>query len=242
MIDLLLAAVAAANPMGFGSPADIWASILHDFSNITEPAAFAAFLQVLMIDLVLAGDNAIVVGALAAGLPTEQRGKVIFIGVIAALVLRILFALIVTQLMQVIGLILVGGLLLLWVAWRMWRDLHHEGESFGSEEILGDEHAGLKSAKSFGGAVWAVAIADVSMSLDNVLAVAGAAKEHPGILIVGLIFAVALMGVAANVIARYIERYKWIAYIGLAVILYVALKMIHEGWVDPHVGLGTLFG
>ena len=241
MFELLIAAAAHGAPAGFGSPADIWNSIVTDFSNITEPAAFAAFLQVLMIDLVLAGDNAIVVGALAAGLPAEQRRKVIVIGVLAALVLRIGFALIVTQLLQVIGLILVGGLLLLWVAWRMWRDLHHEGESWGSEEIVGDEHSGLRPAKSFVGAAWAVAIADVSMSLDNVLAVAGAAREHPGILIVGLIFAVGLMGVAANIIARYIERYRWIAWIGLAVILYVAVRMIYEGWVDPDVGMGRLF-
>ena len=241
MIDLVLAAVASAPPLDLGGPAEMWAAIVKDFSNITSPTAFAAFLQVLMIDLVLAGDNAIVVGALAAGLPAEQRKKVILIGVLAALVLRIAFALIVTQLMQVIGLILIGGLLLLWVAWRMWRDLHHEGESFGSDEILGDEHAGLRPAKSFTGAVWAVAIADVSMSLDNVLAVAGAAREHPGILIVGLVFAVGLMGIAANILARYIERYKWIAYVGLLVILYVALKMIYDGWVDPQVGLGTLF-
>jgi len=241
MIDQILAAV-AATPLGFGGPADIWASIIKDFSNITQPAAFAAFVQVLMIDLVLAGDNAIVVGALAAGLPAEQRKKVIFIGVIAALVLRIIFALIVTQLMQIIGLILVGGLLLLWVSWRMWRDLRHLGESEGSPEVYGDEHSGLRPAKSFMGAAWAVAIADVSMSLDNVLAVAGAAREHPGILIVGLVFAVALMGIAANIIAKYIERYRWIAYLGLAVILYVAVKMIYEGWVDPHVGLGRLFG
>ena len=239
MLEMLLAAVAATT--GFGGPADIWASIVRDFSNITEPTAFAAFVQVLMIDLVLTGDNAIVVGALAAGLPSEQRKKVIFIGVLAALVLRVLFALIVTQLLQIIGLILIGGLLLLWVAWRMWRDLRHVGESSGSPEIYGDEHSGLKPAKSFVGAAWAVAIADVSMSLDNVLAVAGAAREHPGILIVGLIFAVALMGVAANIIARYIERYRWIAYLGLAVILYVAFKMIHDGWVDPHVGLDRLF-
>jgi YjbE family integral membrane protein len=239
MFDLLLAAAQAA-PAGFGGPAAMWDAIVHDFSNITEPAAFAAFFQVLMIDLVLAGDNAIVVGALAAGLPAEQRRKVIVVGVLAALVLRIGFALIVTQLMQVIGLILVGGLLLLWVAWRMWRDLQHEGESFGSEEIVGDEHAGLRPAKSFVRAAWAVAIADVSMSLDNVLAVAGAAREHPGILIVGLIFAVAMMGVAANILARYIERYKWIAWLGLLVILYVALKMIYEGWVDPNVGLGRM--
>ena len=240
MFDLLLAAAQAA-PAGFGGPAGMWDAIVHDFSNITEPVALAVFFQVLMIDLVLAGDNAIVVGALAAGLPADQRKKVIFIGVLAALVLRIAFALVVTQLMQIVGLILVGGLLLLWVAWRMWRDLHHEGESWGSEEILGDEHSGLRPAKSFVGAAWAVAIADVSMSLDNVLAVAGAAREHPGFLIVGLIFAVAMMGVAANIIARYIERYKWIAWIGLLVILYVAVKMIYDGWVDPNVGLGKLF-
>ena len=242
MIETLLAAVHAAPAAGFGGPADMWAAIVKDFSNITEPAAFAAFLQVLMIDLVLAGDNAIVVGALAAGLPAEQRRKVIVIGVIAALVLRIFFALIVTQLLQIVGLILVGGILLLWVAWKMWRELHHgAGESGGSPEIAGDEHSGIRPAKSFAGAAWAVAVADVSMSLDNVLAVAGAARDHPGILIVGLIFAVALMGIAANVIAKYIERYRWIAYIGLAVILWVAVKMMYDGWVDPQVGLGKLF-
>ncbi len=164
------------------------------------------------------------------------------IGVLAALVLRIAFALVVTQLMQIVGLIFVGGLLLIWVAWKMWRELREGAHSAGSPEIEGDEHSGLKPAKSFAAAAWAVAIADVSMSLDNVLAVAGAAREHPGILIVGLIFAVALMGVAANIIAKYIERYRWIAYVGLAVILYVAVKMIHEGWIDPAVGLGTLFG
>lgn len=241
MIELLFGA-AASTSAGFGGPAGIWDAIVHDFSNITEPAAFSAFLQVLMIDLVLAGDNAIVVGALAAGLPAHQRRMVILVGIIAALVLRIFFALIVTQLLQIIGLILVGGLLLLWVAWRMWRDLRHTAESPGSEEILGDEDSGLRPAKSFVGAVWAVAIADVSMSLDNVLAVAGAARDHPGILIVGLVFAVAMMGIAANIIARYIERYRWIAWVGLLVIVYVAGKMIYDGWVDPQVGLGRLLG
>ena len=237
MLELLLAAMT-----DFGGPAGMWASIVKDFSNITEPAAFSAFLQVLMIDLVLAGDNAIVVGALAAGLPAEQRKKVILIGVAAALVLRIAFALIVTQLMQIVGLILVGGLLLLWVAWRMWRELRHDTESSaGSPEIAGDEHSGLKPAKSFAGAAWAVAVADVSMSLDNVLAVAGAAREHPGILIVGLIFAVALMGLAANIIARFIERYRWIAYAGLVVIVYVAVNMMYKGWIDPQVGVGRIF-
>ena len=237
MFELLLAAAPAA---GLGGPGDMWAAIVNDFSNITEPAALAAFLQVLMIDLVLAGDNAIVVGALAAGLPADQRKKVILIGVLAALVLRVFFALIVTQLLQVVGLILAGGILLLWVAWKMWRELKHDGESAGSPEIEGDEHSGIRSAKSFGGAVWAVAVADVSMSLDNVLAVAGAAREHPGIMIVGLIVAVALMGLAANVIAKYIERYRWIAYVGLAVILYVAGKMMWDGWKDVAPALGFM--
>lgn len=239
MFELWIMADAAA--AGFGGPGDIWAAIVKDFSNITEPSAFGAFVQVLLIDLVLAGDNAIVVGALAAGLPPEQRRKVILIGVIAALVLRIFFALIVTQLLQIVGLIFVGGLLLLWVGWKMWRELRHTGQSAGSPEIEGDESSGLRPAKSFVGAAWAVAVADVSMSLDNVLAVAGAARDHPGIMIVGLIFAVALMGIAANVIAKYIERYRWIAYVGLAVIMYVAVKMIYDGWIDPAVGLGQLF-
>jgi YjbE family integral membrane protein len=234
LLDLLSFAASAS-----GSSLGIWDSIVHDFSNITEPAAFAAFLQVLMIDIVLAGDNAIVVGALAAGLPAAQRQKVIVIGVIAALVLRIAFALVVTQLMQIVGLIFIGGLLLVWVAWRMWRDLRSSREDPATDA---HEASGLRPAKSFAGAAWAVAIADVSMSLDNVLAVAGAAREHPGILIVGLIFAVALMGLAANIIAKYIERFRWIAYVGLAVIVYVAGKMIYDGWVDPAVGLGTLFG
>ena len=242
MLLSLLAHAAAAAP-GLGSPGDIWAAIVNDFSNITEPAALAAFGQVLMIDLVLAGDNAIVVGALAAGLPPEQRKKVILIGIGAALALRIIFALMVSVLLGVVGLIFAGGLLLLWVAYKFWRELRHAGESPGSAEIHGDEHSGVRSAKSFAGAAWAVAVADVSMSLDNVLAVAGAAREHPGILVVGLLLSVALMGLAANFIARYIERYRWIGYIGFAVIVYVAGKMIYEGWVGGEniIGLGTLF-
>jgi len=147
----------------------------------------------------------------------------------------------VTWLLGIVGLIFAGGLLLLWVAWKFWRELHHSGQSAGSPEIEGDEESGLHAAKSFAGAAWAVALADVSMSLDNVLAVAGAARDHPGILIVGLLLSVILMGVAANFIARYIERYRWIAYLGLVVILYVAGKMIYDGWVDPHLGVSTLF-
>ena len=232
----------ALNVAGDAAAPGVWGAIVHDFANIGEPAALAAFLQVLMIDLVLAGDNAIVVGALAAGLPAEKRRKVILIGVLAALVLRIIFALLVTQLMQIVGLILVGGLLLLWVAWKMWRDLRSDVHNSGSGEVEGDEHSGIRPARTFASAAWGVAVADVSMSLDNVLGVAGAAREHPGILIVGLVFAVGLMGAAANIIARYIDRYRWIAWIGLLVIVYVAGKMLYEGWVDPHVGLGSLFG
>lgn len=237
MFDLIVATAAAAPSLG--GPAEIWAAIVKDFSNITSPSAFSAFIQVLMIDIVLAGDNAIVVGALAAGLPADQRKKVIAIGVLAALVLRVVFALMVTWLLGIVGLVLAGGILLLWVGWRMYRDIgaDHASDSPGSPEVAGDEDSGIKPAKSFAAAAWAVALADVSMSLDNVLAVAGAAREHPGILIVGLIVAVALMGVAANIIAKYIERFRWIAWIGLAVIIYVALKMIWEGWheVSPYV-------
>jgi YjbE family integral membrane protein len=213
---------------------ELWNSIVHDFSNLGDPAVLAAFGQVLMIDIMLAGDNAIVVGALAAGLPAEQRKKVILIGILAALVLRVIFALMVTQLMQVVGLILAGGILLLWVSWKMYREIRHVPDD---PATLGNEASGLRPAKTFAGAAWAVALADVSMSLDNVLAVAGAAKEHPGILIVGLLLSVALMGIAANYIAKYIERYRWIAWIGLVVIVYVAGKMIYEGFVDHQVGL-----
>ena len=211
---------------------ELWQHIIADFANIGSPAALSAFLQVLMIDIMLAGDNAIVVGAIAAGLNPDQRRKVIMIGIFAALVMRIVFALAVTQLLKVVGLTFAGGLLLLWVAWKMWRELRGDNE---------ESHDGLKPAKSFVAAAWAVAVADVSMSLDNVLAVAGAAKDHPGILIIGLILSVVLMGVAANFLARIIERYNWIAYVGLIVIFFVALKMVYEGVVNPQVGVLTLF-
>jgi YjbE family integral membrane protein len=216
---------------------EIWNHILADFSNIGSPSALAAFVQVLMIDIMLAGDNAIVVGALAAGLPPDQRRKVILIGIIAALVLRIAFALVVTQLMQIVGLIFAGGLLLLWVSWKMYRELHPPRGRDTPDDPSDDDVSGVAPAKSFAAAAWAVAVADVSMSLDNVLAVAGAARDHPGILIVGLILSVALMGVAANILAKYIERYRWIAYVGLVVILYVAGKMIYDGLIDRHVGV-----
>lgn len=210
----------------------LWQHIVTDFSNLGSPSALAAFVQVLMIDVMLAGDNAIVVGALAAGLTPAQRKRVILIGILAALLLRIVFALAVSQLLQVVGLTFAGGLLLLWVAWKMWRELRAG---------TNDEAAHLRPARSFAAAAWAVAVADVSMSLDNVLAVAGAARAHPGILIIGLLLSVVLMGVAANLLARVIERFHWIAYLGLAVILYVAGRMIHDGITNPEVGLSSLF-
>lgn len=240
MLEILTAATSAAStgPMPLSV---LWDHIVNDFANITSPAAMSAFFKVLMIDILLAGDNAIIVGALAAGLPDHQRRKVIIIGIVAALVLRIAFALIVTELMQIVGLIFAGGLLLLWVSWKMYRELRPHTGNIGSPEIHGDENSGVRPAKSFMGAAWAVAVADVSMSLDNVLAVAGAARDHPGILIVGLVLSVALMGVAANIIAKYIERFRWIAYLGLLVILYVAGTMIYEGITDQHIGILTLF-
>ena len=221
----------------------LWEHILSDFANIGTPSALTAFATVVLLDIALAGDNAIIVGALAAGLPAEQRKKVIAIGILAALILRIIFAVAILyglESFKQYGLVLGGGLLLLWVAWKMYRELHHAGESAGSAEIVGDEHSGIRPAKSFASAAWAVAVADVSMSLDNVLAVAGAAREHPGIMVIGLILSVALMGIAANIIARYIERYRWIAWVGLLVIIYVAGKMIWEGWHDVQPALALV--
>ena len=191
-----------------------------------------------MIDLVLAGDNAIVIGLAAAGLPKEQRNKAILIGIIAATLLRIGFASVTTQLLQIVGLLLAGGILLLWVCWKMWRELRagHDQDELESLEAL--EHkdinddgaiAGAVPRKTLSQAAWQIVVADVSMSLDNVLAVAGAALEHPVVLIFGLGFSIALMGIAASFIARILQRHRWIAYLGLAVILYVALEMIYRG-------------
>jgi len=213
----------------------LWEHIVSDFANIGTPSAMAAFATVVLLDIALAGDNAIIVGALAAGLPPDQRKKVIAIGILAALVLRVIFAVAVLyglESLKEYGLVFAGGILLLWVAWKMYRELQPRGVGGGSPEVHGDEHSGIRPARSFAAAAWAVAVADVSMSLDNVLAVAGAAREHPGIMVIGLILSVALMGIAANIIAKYIERYRWIAWLGLVVIVYVSGKMIVEGWHD----------
>ncbi|KAA0574870.1 TerC family protein [Azospirillum sp. B21] len=196
--------------------------------------ALLALLQVIMIDLVLAGDNAIVIGLAAAGLPREQRGKAILIGILAATVLRIAFAAVTTQLLQIIGLLLAGGVLLLWVCWKMWRELRQSHEEDEAVEVLEDD-GGAETAgprKTLGQAVWQIVIADVSMSLDNVLAVAGAAREHLGVLVIGLTLSIALMGLAASVIARILQKHRWLAYVGLAVILYVALHMIYRGALE----------
>jgi YjbE family integral membrane protein len=212
---------------------ELWNHIVADFTNLGSLSALSAFGQVVLIDVMLAADNAIVVGALAAGLPPRSRHKVILLGIGAALVLRIAFALLVTQLLQLTGLVFAGGLLLLWVAWKLWRELRTDtpGEMISANAV----------PRSFAGAAWAVMVADVSMSIDNVLAVAGAARAHPGILAIGLVLSVALMGFAANVLARLIERWRWIAYIGLLVILIVAVRMIYDGTLDPSTGLLKLF-
>jgi len=209
-------------------------------SELLTTEALSALLQVIMIDLVLAGDNAIVIGLAAAGLPKEQRAKAILIGIIAATVLRIVFAAATTQLLQIVGLLLAGGILLLWVCWKMWRELRttHAEEIRGEEALEGrdlDDDGGIATGaprKTFAQAAWQIVIADVSMSLDNVLAVAGAAREHPAVLIFGLVLSIALMGVAASFIARLLQRHRWIAYVGLVIILYVSLEMIYRGGLE----------
>ncbi|PVM90213.1 tellurium resistance protein TerC [Caulobacter radicis] len=200
----------------------------------TPDGPAAAFLQVLMIDLVLAGDNAVAVGLAAGGLPVKDRKKVILYGLGAAVVLRIGFALITTWLLGVVGLLLAGGLLLLWVCWKMWRELrdqaqHDEADAAAVLDSDPTTEPRAKPAKSFKSAFLQVLIADVSMSLDNVLAVAGAAREHPGILVFGLLLSIALMGLAANAIAKLLHKHRWIGFVGLAIVLYVALHMIWEG-------------
>jgi YjbE family integral membrane protein len=204
-------------------------------SGFFEPDVFTALLQVILIDLVLAGDNAIVIGLAAAGLPAEQRRRAILVGIAVATALRIAFALAATQLLQVLGLLLAGGVLLLWVCWKMWRELRtssdeqEAGKSVSSHRGIGSPLSAGVPRKTFGQAAMQIVAADVSMSLDNVLAVAGAAREHPVVLGFGLLLSVALMGVAADLLGRVLQRYRWIAYVGLATILYVAGEMIYRG-------------
>jgi YjbE family integral membrane protein len=200
----------------------------------------SALTQVILIDLVLAGDNAIVVGMAAAGVAQDKRRMVIFWGIAAAVVLRIVFALMTTQLLQIIGLTLAGGVLLLWVCWKLWREIAGQREAALGAQTVAEaadaegsnplaEALPAEGTKPVGQAIRQIILADVSMSLDNVLAVAGAANDHPEILIIGLVLSVALMGAAATIIARLLEKHHWIAYIGLVVILYVAGQMIYTG-------------
>ena len=206
-----------------------------------DGAFLTALAQVIMIDLVLAGDNAVVIGLAAAGLAADLRRRAILIGILAATGLRIVFALIATQLLNITGLLLAGGLLLLWVCWKMYqelriphRDVDAALEAVGDSDLNADGTVGgpARPRKTLRQAVVQIIVADVSMSLDNVLAVAGAAREHPTVLIFGLALSIMLMGIAASLIARLLTRHRWIAWIGLAIILYVALHMIWEGWLD----------
>jgi YjbE family integral membrane protein len=203
--------------------------------DIFTTQALAALLQVVIIDMVLAGDNAVIIGLAAASLPPEHRKRAIIVGIVAATGLRILFAGIATQLLQVLGLVLAGGLLLLWVCWKMWRELraasrarHRKRQA--SHHARGDGAASEPfPRKTFKQAVWQILLTDISLSLDNVLAVAGAAREHPFILAFGLLLSVPLMATGANLLARLLHSHPWIAYLGLAVVFYVACDMIYRG-------------
>jgi YjbE family integral membrane protein len=196
--------------------------------TLTTTHGLTVLLQVAMIDLVLAGDNAIVIGLAASGLEAKLRGRAIMIGIIAATVLRIAFAAFTIELLEIVGLLLAGGILLLWVGWKMWRELRNSRRA-RSAEVAG---GGTLAPKTLWQAAWQIIVADVSMSLDNVLAVAGAAREHPAALVFGLGLSIVMMAVAASLIARLLERHRWITYIGLAVILYVAGDMIYRGFLE----------
>jgi YjbE family integral membrane protein len=202
---------------------------MTDLINLS-PDAIAALLQVIAIDLVLAGDNAVVIGLAAAGLAQAQRARAILVGILAATALRIVFAFFATQLLDIVGLLLAGGILLLWVSWKMGRELRAPSHR-QVDAALTTGNARVPR-KSFAQAAWQIVLADVSMSLDNVLAVAGAARDHPAALVFGLALSIVLMGVAASLIARLLNKHRWIAYGGLAVILYVALHMIWRGALE----------
>ncbi len=196
-------------------------------------AELAALATVVVIDLVLAGDNAVVVGMAAAGLPAHQRRRAVLVGIGAATVLRIVFALFATVLLTITGLLLAGGILLVWVSWKLWREIQAQGRERRRLDLaLSDSHdaaADPGPTKTLRQAIVQIVVADVSMSLDNVLAVAGTARHHWEVLIIGLALSVALMGIAATFIARLLHRYYWISYVGLALIAFVALRMIYDG-------------
>jgi YjbE family integral membrane protein len=219
-------------------------------TELFTPDAVAALFQVIVIDLSLAGDNAIVVGMAAAGLPQQQRTRAVLFGMTGATVLLVLFAGITTQLLRLVGLMFAGGVLLLWVCWKMWRELRwpvreeeEAVEALTGYDINADGTiAGCAPRKTLGQAAAQIIIADLSMSLDNILAVAGAAREHPFVLVFGLTLSILLMGVAATYIARLLQKYRWIAYVGLAVILYVALGMVYRGALELHPVVSAVAG
>jgi YjbE family integral membrane protein len=217
--------------------------MLHgmDFGAIFTAAGLAKLGQIIVGDLTMAGDNVVIMGSLASGLPARDRRKVLLLGVGMALVFLITFAVIATQLLKVTGLVFAGGLLLLWVAYNMWAEIRPRPVVIADDETT-QEVEGPPRSKTFLRAAIQIAIADLSMSLDNVLLVASIARENPALLVIGLTFSVLLMGLTANYVARLIERFRWINYIGLAVILWVAAGMIYEGWVDGEHGLRSAFG
>ena len=221
---------------------------------VTLTGAVAAFFQVVRIDLTLAGDNAVAVGLAAAGLPPEQRRRAIVLGLGGAVVLLIGFALIAVQMLKVVGLLLAGGILLLWVCWKMWRELRDHARlqddrgELALEDATGLAHADsddhpakalpATTTKTLGQALLQILLADVSMSLDNVLAVAGAARQHPYVLVFGLLLSIVLMGIAAAWIAKLLQRWRWLGYVGLVIVIYVALHMIWEGHRQVVIDLG----
>jgi YjbE family integral membrane protein len=217
--------------------------MLHgmDFGAIFTAAGLAKLGQIIVGDLTMAGDNVVIMGSLASGLPGRDRRKVLLLGVAMALGFLIAFAVIATQLLRVTGLVFAGGLLLLWVAYNMWSEIRPRKVIIADDETT-EEVEGPPRTKTFLRAAIQIAIADLSMSLDNVLLVASIARENPALLVIGLTFSVLLMGLTANYVAKLIERFRWINYIGLAVILWVAGGMIYEGWVDGEHGLRSAFG
>jgi YjbE family integral membrane protein len=208
-----------------------------DFSAVLTAGGLAKLGQIIVGDLTMAGDNVVIMGSLASGLPARDRKKVLMFGVGMALVFLITFAVIATQLLKVTGLVFAGGLLLLWVAYTMWRELHPPGTVIADDPDTA-EIEGPPRSKTLLQAAIQIMIADLSMSLDNVLLVASIARQNPALLFIGLTFSVLLMGLAANYVARLIRSYHWINYIGLAVIIWVALNMVHDGWVGGEQVLG----
>jgi len=210
---------------------------MFNFADIFTTAGLITLGQVVLIDLTMAGDNVVIMGTLTSGLPERERKKVIMLGVGLALIFLIGFALVATRLLQFTGLVLAGGLLLLWVAYNMYIELRHAPPPVPADDPLTEAVEGPPQSKSFLQAAIQVTLADLSMSLDNVLAVAATAREHPAVLFIGLALSVTFMGLAANFVARLIQRYRWIAWGGLIMILYVSLKMIYDGIADEHYGI-----